>query len=57
MNYQLTRAGKLIEKHSTKEACFVAAVERGWVMRSSPDFIGDPSGKFLLEGIEIIKDE
>lgn len=46
MVWALVHQDREIERHGSKEACVVAAFERGWVMRSR-------SGLFLLEGVTL----
>lgn len=51
--WKLERFGKTVEEHSTKEPCIVAAMERGWVLDASADFIGDAPDRYLAEGVKI----
>lgn len=46
MVWALVHQDREIERHSSKEACVIAAFERGWVMRSR-------GGLFLLEGVTL----
>lgn len=52
--FALFKNDKRISKaHSTREAAFIEAFERGVVIDYSADFIGDKSGRTLMEGYEV----
>lgn len=54
MRYALFKDGAQYSKsHSNKEAAIIEAYEKGVVIDYSADFIGDSSGKCLMEGFEI----
>lgn len=52
--WKLERFGEAIEQHSTKTPCIIAAMERGWVLDASSDFVGDVSGMYLADGVKIV---
>jgi len=52
--YALFHDGIQISKsHSTKEAAMVEAYEHGAVVDYGADFIGDKSGRCLIDGFKI----
>lgn len=54
MTYALFKNNTQVTKaHSTKDAAVIEAYELGIVIDYSADFIGDKSGRSLIEGYEI----
>lgn len=52
-HFALLNNGAVVETHSTREACVIAAIERGWLSRAGIDFQGDREKALWRDGIEV----